>query len=138
MNSVKLITLPKFKDPRGNLTFIEKDNHIPFSIKRLYLIYDVPGGQKRGGHGYSDLQEFIVALSGSFDVLVDNGKEKKTISLNRSYFGLYIPPLIWRSLENFSTNALCMILASKPYSEDLYIRSYENFLTQIHSNENKK
>lgn len=123
----KIINLPKIQDPRGNLSFIEAENHIPFKIERTYWIYDVPGGQTRGGHAYNDQCEFVVALSGSCDLVLDDGKEKKTISLNRSYYGVYVPKMIWRSLENFSTNALCMILASKPYSEDLYIRDYNEF-----------
>jgi len=123
-----IIELPKIMDPRGNLSFLESNEHIPFEIKRSYWIYDVPGGQLRGGHAYNDLQEFVIALSGSFDVVLDDGDEKKTVSLNRSYYGLFVPPHIWRSLENFSTNALCLILSSKPYSEDLYIRNYDDFL----------
>lgn len=124
----RLIDLPKIQDPRGNLSFIEGGTHIPFAVERTYWIYDVPGGQTRGGHAYSTLHEFIIALSGSFDVVIDTGKETKTISLNRSYYGLYVPPMVWRSLENFSTNSLCLILSSAPYSEDLYIRNYDEFL----------
>ncbi|HOS84392.1 MAG TPA: FdtA/QdtA family cupin domain-containing protein [Bacteroidales bacterium] len=126
----KLIDLPKIQDPRGNLSFIEGGKHIPFAVERTYWIYDVPGGQTRGGHAYTNLHECIIALSGSFDVVINNGKETKTISLNRSYYGLYVPPMIWRSLENFSTNSLCLILSSAPYSEDLYIRNYDDFLKQ--------
>ena len=128
MKEVEIINLPKIEDPRGNLSFIEEKKHIPFEIKRVYWIYDVPGGQFRGSHAYKELHEFIVALSGSFDVVLDDGKEKKKFFLNRSYYGLYVPNLIWRSLENFSTNALCMILASRHYSKDDYIRDYEKFL----------
>jgi hypothetical protein len=124
----KIINLPKIEDPRGNLSFIEEKKHIPFQIKRVYWIYDVPGGQFRCSHAYKELHEFIVALSGSFDVVLDDGKEKKKFFLNRSYYGLYVPNLIWRSLENFSTNALCMILASRYYSDDDYIRDYDEFL----------
>ena len=123
----KIINLPKIEDPRGNLSFIEGENHIPFEIKRTYLIYDVPGGQVRGGHAYKELEEFIVALSGSFDVVLDDGKGKKTYSLNRSYYGLYVPKMVWRSMENFSTNALCMTLASTPYDKDDYLRDYNKF-----------
>jgi hypothetical protein len=130
LENCKIIHLPKIQDPRGNLSFIEGNVHIPFTVKRSYWIYDVPGGQIRGGHAYSELQEFIIALSGSFDVVIDDGQEKKTISLNRSYYGLYVSPMIWRSIENFSTNALCLILSSAPYSEDLYIRNYEDFKTK--------
>jgi hypothetical protein len=127
LKDVKFIELPKFIDKRGNLSFIEGNNHIPFKIERTYMIYDVPGGEKRGGHAYTNLNEFIVALSGSFDVVLDDGKEKKTYSLNRSYYGLYLPNMIWRSLENFSTNALCMILASEKYDEEDYLRDYQQF-----------
>ncbi len=122
-----IIDLFKNNDPRGNLSFIESNNHIPFKIKRIYWIYDVPGGQIRGGHAYNKLYEYIVALSGSFDVVLDDGIEQKTINLNRSYYGIYVPKMIWRSLENFSTNSLCLILASESYSEDLYIRDYVEF-----------
>ena len=128
MNTAKIIRLPKIEDVRGNLTFIESEHHIPFEIKRVYWIYDVPGGELRGSHAYKELHEFIVALSGSFDVVLDDGKEKKKFFLNRSYYGLYVPNLIWRSLENFSTNALCLILASRHYSKDDYIRNYDEFL----------
>jgi dTDP-4-dehydrorhamnose 3,5-epimerase-like enzyme len=128
LNDVKLIQLPKILDERGNLSFIESELHIPFKIERTYLIYDVPGGETRGGHAYKELQEFIVALSGSFDVVLDDGFEKKTYSLNRSYYGLYVPNMIWRGLENFSTNAQCMILASEKYNEYDYIRDYDEFL----------
>ena len=123
----EIIQLPKILDPRGNLSFIEEQNHIPFQIKRTYLIYDVPGGEKRGGHAYHQLNEFIVALSGSFDVVLNDGNKEQCYSLNRSYFGLYVPKMIWRSLENFSTNSLCMILASEAYNETDYIRDYQSF-----------
>jgi hypothetical protein len=118
------INLPKIEDPRGNLSFIEEGKHIPFEIKRTYWIYDVPGGEIRGGHAYKTLNEFIVALSGSFDLVLNDGKNKQTYSLNRSYYGIYVPKMIWRSLENFSTNALCLILASDIYNEKEYIRDY--------------
>ena len=131
MNTAKIIRLPKIEDVRGNLTFIESEHHIPFEIKRVYWIYDVPGGQIRGSHAYKELHEFIVALSGSFDVVLDDGKGKKKFSLNRSYYGLYVPNLIWRSLENFSTNSLCLILSSRHYSEDDYVRNYDEFLKLI-------
>ena len=123
----KIIELPRILDARGNLTAVESERHIPFSIERLYFIYDVPGGEVRGGHAYKELQEFIVSLSGSFDVMLDDGKEKTVFSLNRSYFGLYVPRMIWRQLENFSTNAVCLIFASLPYSEEDYIRDYDEF-----------
>ena len=127
LESVRIIMLPKILDERGNLSFIEGNNHIPFKIERTYMIYDVPGGETRGGHAYQELNEFIVSLSGSFDVVLDDGNEKRIYSLNRSYYGLYIPKMIWRSLENFSTNSLCMILASEKYNEDDYLRNYDDF-----------
>ena len=127
-DKMRIISLPKMLDDRGNLTFIEGGNHIPFEIKRAYWIYDVPGGGIRGGHAYKELQEFIVALSGSFDVILDDGNEKTPFSLNRSYYGLYVPKMLWRSLENFSTNSLCLILSSNNYSESDYIRNYDDFL----------
>ena len=127
-----IIELPKIHDRRGNLTFIEGTNHVPFEIMRAYWIYDVPGGEKRGGHAYQNLHELIVAVSGSFSVALDDGFEKKSFTLNRSYYGLYVPNLIWRSLENFSTNSLCLILASQVYNEDEYIRSYDDFLKVRH------
>lgn len=123
-----IINLPKIEDPRGNLTFIEEENHIPFEIKRVYWIYDVPGGQIRGGHAFKKQQELIVALSGSFDVVIDNGKQKQTFSLNRSYYGLYIPNGLWREMNNFSTNSLAMVLSSTDFSEEDYIRDYNNYL----------
>lgn len=122
-----IIQLPKILDRRGNLTFIEGGKHIPFPIKRTYWIYDVPGGETRGGHAYKELEELIVALSGSFDVVLDDGFEKKTYSLNRSYVGLYVPKGMWRQIENFSTNALAMVLASDKYDEHDYIRNYDEF-----------
>jgi dTDP-4-dehydrorhamnose 3,5-epimerase-like enzyme len=131
LDDVRIIELPKILDERGNLSFIEGNNHIPFKIERTYMIYDVPGGEIRGGHAYKELNEFIVALSGSFDVLLDDGNEKRTYSLNRSYYGLFVPKMIWRSLENFSTNSLCMILASEKYNEDDYLRDYEEFKNKI-------
>jgi hypothetical protein len=124
----KMIHLPKIHDPRGNLTFVEGEGHIPFFIQRAYWIYDVPGGEKRGGHAYKTLHETIIAVSGSFDVVLDDSIQTEKFSLNRSYFGLYVPNLIWRSLENFSTNSLCLILASEVYNEDEYIRDYNEFL----------
>lgn len=128
INNCQIIRLPKIEEPRGNLSFIEGDNHIPFAIARTYWIYDVPGGQERTGHAYCKLEEFIVAISGSFDVMVDDGRESQVFSLNRSYYGLYVPNLIWRSLGNFSTNSLGMILASRHYEEEDYLRDYDNFL----------
>lgn len=131
-NVTKIIKLPKFLDARGNLSFIEQENHIPFKIERTYWIYDVPGGEKRGGHAYKENEELIVALSGSFDVIVDDGKEKKTFSLNRSYYGLYVPKGTWREMQNFSTNSLALILSSTKYDESDYIRDYDEFKTYNH------
>lgn len=127
-----IIQLPKFLDARGNLSFIEQENHIPFKIERTYWIYDVPGGEKRGGHAYKENEELIVALSGSFDVIVDDGKEKKTFSLNRSYYGLYVPKGTWREMQNFSTNSLALILSSTKYDESDYIRDYDDFKSYNH------
>ena len=131
MNEPKIIQLPKISDPRGNLSFFENDNQLPFKIRRSYWIYDVPGGENRGGHAYKNTEEFIVALSGSFDVVLDNGIEKKTFALNRSYYGLYVPNLYWREMENFSTNSLAMIVSSTDYNADDYIRDYNEFLSKV-------
>ncbi len=127
MEQPKIIQLPKIADARGNLSVIEELKDIPFKIERTYWIYDVPGGETRGGHAYKENQEFIVALSGSFDVILDDGKEKKTFSLNRSYNGLYVPKGIWREMNNFSTNSLALVLSSTKYSQEDYIRDYEEF-----------
>lgn len=123
-----IIELPKFADPRGNLSFVEQLNHIPFEIKRTYWIYDVPGGESRGGHAFKQNNEFIIALSGAFDVIVDDGKEKKTFNLNRSYYGLYIPAGLWREMVDFSTNSLALEFGSMHYNADDYIRDYDEFL----------
>lgn len=128
LSEVKIIDLPKIEDPRGNLSFLEGESHIPFKIERSYWIYDVPGGQTRGGHAFLEQHEFIIALSGSFDVIIDDGKDKKSIPLNRSYYGVYIPPGIWRELGNFSTNSLALVLSSTTFSEEDYIRDYDEFL----------
>lgn len=124
----KIIELPKFLDARGNLSFAEQNNHVPFEIKRTYWIYDVPGGEARGGHAFRANEEVIIALSGAFDVVVDDGDGKKTFRLNRSYFGLYIPKGLWRTMENFSTNSFALEFGSIPYSKDDYIYEYEEFL----------
>ena len=124
----KIIQLPKIVDRRGNLSFVEEQKHIPFKIMRSYWIYDVPGGEVRGGHAYMENQEFIIALSGSFDVLLDNGKEKMRFPLNRSYYGLYVPKGVWRQMENFSTNSLAFIVASTPYDKNDYIYDYNQFI----------
>lgn len=123
-----IVQLSKIADPRGNLSVIEELKDIPFKIERTYWIYDVPGGEKRGGHAYKENQEFIVALSGSFDVVLDDGKDKKVFSLNRSYYGLYIPKGMWRELANFSTNSLALVLSSTKYDSSDYIRDYKVFL----------
>ena len=120
----KIINLPKIEDPRGNLTFIEEENHVPFKVRRVYWIYDVPGGEIRGGHAFIEQQEMIVALSGSFDVIVDDGKNKKSFSLNRSYYGLYLPNGLWRHMENFSTNSVAMVLSCTFYNKNDYIREF--------------
>lgn len=127
ISSCRIIDLPRFLDKRGNLSFAEEIKHIPFEIKRTYWIYDVPGGEKRGGHAYRENQELIIALSGSFDVCLDDGKERRIFHLNRSFYGLYVPQKIWRQMENFSTNSLALVLSSTPYEEDDYIRDYEIF-----------
>jgi dTDP-4-dehydrorhamnose 3,5-epimerase-like enzyme len=126
--TAKIIDLPKFVDPRGNLSFIEELKQVPFKIERTYWIYDVPGGQVRGGHAFREQQELIVALSGSFDIVVDDGKVKKTFSLNRSYHGLYVPAGLWRQMQNFSTNSLALVLSSTHYNQDDYIYDYNEFL----------
>ena len=128
MDEPRIIQLPKFLDERGNLSFVEQENHIPFAIRRTYGLYDVPGGECRGGHAYRENNEFIIALSGSFDVILDDGNVKKTYTLNRSYYGLYVPKGLWREMENFSTNSLAMILSSTDYDVNDYIRDYNKFL----------
>ena len=128
IEDVRIIELPKFLDARGNLSFMEQNNHIPFEIKRTYWIYDVPGGEDRGGHAFRDNQEVVIALSGAFDVEVDDGVNKKRFSLNRSYYGLYIPKVLLRTMENFSTNSFALEFGSVDYSADDYIRDYDEFL----------
>ena len=127
----RIIDLPKIADPRGNLTFIETGRHVPYEIKRVYYLYDVPGGAERGGHAHRGLHEFIIAMSGSFDVILDDGKQKKRFHLNRSYFGLYVRPMIWRELDNFSSGSVCMVLASTFYDESDYYRIYDEFVRAI-------
>jgi dTDP-4-dehydrorhamnose 3,5-epimerase-like enzyme len=124
----RIITLPKIADVRGNLSYLEGGRHIPFVIRRAYWIYDVPGGALRGGHAYHKLEEFIIAVSGSFDVVVDDGRERQVVQLNRSYFGLYVPAMVWRQIENFSSNSVTLILGSLPYSEEDYLRDYQAFV----------
>lgn len=128
LEDCRIIELPQVHDPRGNLTFIESDNQIPFAIQRVYYLYDVPGGSERGGHAHKALNQLIIAMSGSFDVVLDDGKDKRRVHLNRSYFGLYVCPMIWRELDNFSSGSVCMVLASNKYSEDDYYRDYGDFM----------
>lgn len=128
IHDCKLITLPKISDPRGNLTFIEGHNHIPFDIKRVYYLYDVPGGAERGGHAHRALQQLIIAISGSFDIHLDDGHERRTIQLNRSYEGLLVPTMIWREIDNFSSGAVCLVMASERYDEADYYRNHDEFV----------
>ena len=130
LDRCRLIDLPRIADPRGNLTFVEGSSHIPFEIERVYYLYDVPGGAERGGHAHKALRQLIIAMSGSFDVLLDDGHEKKTFHLNRSYVGLYVCPMIWRELDNFSSGSVCMVLASNRYDEGDYYRDYDQFLRE--------
>ncbi len=131
LNQCKIVELPKITDPRGNLTFIEQDRHIPFDIKRVYYLYDVPGGAERGGHAHLGLQQLIIAMSGSFDVILNDGYEEKRFHLNRSYYGLSVCPMIWRELDNFSSGSVCLVLASNLYDEADYIRDYQSFLQRV-------
>jgi len=128
----KMVDLPKINEPRGNLTFIEGGRHIPFEIKRVYYLYDVPGGAERGGHAHKDLHQLIIAMSGSFDVVLNDGTQQKRFHLNRSYSGIYICPMIWRELDNFSSGSVCMVLASNFYDEADYYRNYEKFVRALH------
>lgn len=127
IDKCKIINLPKIHDPRGNLTFIEGTNHIPFDIKRVYYLYDVPGGAERGGHAHKDLHQIIIAIAGSFDVVINDGSDTQRFHLNRSYFGLYVCPMIWRELDNFSSGSVCLVLASDYFSEADYIRDFTQF-----------
>lgn len=128
VNRCEIINLPRINDPRGNLTFVEAGRHIPFDIRRVYYLYDVPGGAERGGHAHKDLDQLIIAMSGSFDIHLDDGSQKKTVHMNRSYYGLYICPMIWREIDNFSSGAVCMVLASNYYDELDYYREYDEFV----------
>jgi dTDP-4-dehydrorhamnose 3,5-epimerase-like enzyme len=128
IDSCRIVDLPKIADPRGNLTFVEGGRTIPFEIKRVFYLYDVPGGESRGGHAHRKCQQFIVAMSGSFDVIVDDGKNRRTFTLNRSYHGLYLPSMIWREMANFSSGSVCMVLASEFYEESDYFREYDEFI----------
>lgn len=131
VENCKLIELTKVTDPRGNLTFIEGGRHIPFDIRRVYYLYDVPGGAERGGHAHKALRQLIIAMSGSFDVILDDGGEKKRFHLNRSYQGLYVCPMIWREMDNFSSGSVCMVLASNTYEESDYYRDYSEYLSAL-------
>jgi len=133
-NHSRIINLPKIADPRGNLTFIEGWRHVPFQIQRVYYLYDTPGGAERGGHAHKGLHQLIVAMSGSFDVILDDGKQRQRFHLNRSYYGLYVGPMIWRELDNFSSGSVCMVLASNYYDEADYYRVYEEFLKALGQN----
>lgn len=124
----RIIELPKIADPRGNITFIESTRHIPFAIRRAFYLYDVPGGESRGGHAHRDLEQFMIAASGSFDVVVKDGRDSRRFFLNRSYYGLYIPPMVWREMENFSSGSVCLVLASEFFDESDYFREYDEFL----------
>lgn len=131
ISQCQILELPKITDNRGNLTFIEENRHVPFDIKRIYYLYDIPGGESRGGHAHKKLHQFLVALSGTFDVVLDDGFQRKTFSLNRAYNGLLIVPGIWRELNNFSTGSVCLVLASELYDHEDYIYKYEDFVQYI-------
>ena len=131
LQSCRLVEFPIISDPRGNLTYIENTRHVPFEIKRVYYLYDVPGGATRAGHGHKELQQVIIAMSGSFDVSLDDGRQQKRFHLNRSYYGLYISPMVWRGIDNFSSGSVCMVLASAPYDESDYYRDYQQFLKDV-------
>ena len=131
LKDCRIIDLPKVADPRGNLTFLEGTKHIPFDIKRVFYLYDVPGGAERGGHALKTCEQFLIAMSGSFDVIVYDGKENKRIHMNRSYNGLYLPPMIWREMDNFSSGSVCLALASQPYNEAEYYRDYKGYIQAL-------
>jgi glyoxylate utilization-related uncharacterized protein len=133
----RIIDMPRIQDRRGNLTFVEGGQQIPFDIRRVYYLYDVPGGSERGGHAHLNLHQFVIAMSGSFDIVLDDGFGKKRIHLNRSYMGLYLPPMTWRELDNFSSGSVCMVLASERYDEADYIRDYSDFMIAVHGNRRK-
>lgn len=128
LEDCKILELPKIVDPRGNLTFIEAGNHLPFEIRRVYYLYDVPGGATRAGHGHKTLEQLMIAMSGSFDVELDDGRARKKYHLDRSYYGLYVPSMIWRDIDNFSSGSVCLVLASEFFDESDYYRTYEDFV----------
>ena len=132
LDKCKILNFSKISDPRGNLTFIEGGKHVPFEIRRVYYLYDVPSGAERGGHAHKELNQLIVALSGSFDVVLDDGFQKKRFHLNRPFLGLYVCPMLWRELDNFTSGAVCLVLASNSYDESDYYRNYQDFLTDVH------
>jgi len=134
LSQCRIIDLPKISDPRGNLTFIQGTSHVPFDIRRVYYLYDVPGGAERGGHAHRKLHEFIVAIAGSFDVVLNDGHERKRFHLNRSYYGLYVCPMVWRELDNFSSGSVSLVLASNIYEESDYYRDYAEFTRTINEN----
>lgn len=134
LSDCRLIDLPKIYDPRGNLTFIEENRHIPFNIKRIFYLYDVPGGEERAGHALKKCEQFIIAASGSFDVILDDGTRNECYHLGRSYYGLYVPPLVWRVINNFSSCSVCIVLASEFYDEADYLRTYESFVKAVKGN----
>jgi len=131
LNECRIIELPKINDPRGNLTFLEADRHIPFQIKRVFYLYDVPGGADRAGHALKKCHQFLIAMSGSFDVIVYNGKDKERFHLNRSYYVLHLPPMFWREIDNFSSGSVCLALASECYDEKDYYREYKEYLRAV-------
>lgn len=131
LEDCKIVELPRINDPRGNLTFIEGGRHVPFEIKRVYYLYDVPGGATRAGHGHRALEQVVIAMSGSFDVTLDDGRERRRFHLNRSYYGLHVAPMMWREIDNFSSGSVCMVLASEYYDEADYFRGYEEFLEAV-------
>lgn len=133
ISNCKLVEIPKSSDARGNLSFVESQRHIPFSIQRIYYLYDVPAGAARAGHAHKNLHQLYIPVSGSFDIVLDDGANKKTISLNRPYFGLYVCPMIWRDINNFSSGSVCMTLASEYYDESDYFRDYQEFLNAVHN-----
>lgn len=132
LEQVKLVKLPKISDSRGNLTFIENQQHIPFEVRRVYYLYEIPVGEKRGAHAHKNLEQLIIAASGSFDVVLDDGNDRQTFHLNSAHCGLYLPNLLWRDLENFSADAFCLVLASETYDESDYFRSYDEFIEHVH------
>lgn len=129
IESCTIVDLPKINDPRGNLTFVEAGRHIPFDIRRVYYLYDVPGGAERGGHAHKALHQLIIAMSGSFDIHLDDGRARKTVHMSRSHYGLYVCPMTWRAIDNFSSGAVCMVLASDYYDESDYYREYDSFIS---------